>query len=79
MKQAMGEANMTIVVVIIIAVLSTFFFSVIWPRIRTGFRRNTRCDEAICVCNGSIINGVCPEESIKCTIDGKDIKCPWKG
>lgn len=85
MKQAMGEANMTIVVVIIIAVLSTFFFSFIWPRIKTEFKHDTRCDDAICVCPpGYMVNDKCTYtgSTVECYFKedkSKKITCTWKG
>lgn len=85
MKQAMGEANMTIVVVLIIAVLSALFFSFIWPEIKTQFRHDTRCDDAICVCPPEyMIDGKCTYtgETVECYFkddNSKKITCTWKG
>lgn len=90
MKEAMGELNATVVVVIIVAVLSLFFFSYIWPMIRSDFNRSTRCDKAVCVCPEAYKNattGACeiPEDKhglIECHMQGDEtqkINCPWKG
>lgn len=85
MKQAMGEANMTIVVVLIIAVLSAFFFSFLWPNIRAGFKHNTRCDDAICVCPSEyVVDGKCTYKgaTVECYFKddtSKKITCAWKG
>ncbi len=88
MKEAMGELNATVIVVIIVAMLSLFFFSYIWPLIRTDFNRSTRCDKAVCVCPDAYKqpDGRCniPEENhglIDCHVQGTSdiIKCPWKG
>ena len=51
MKEATGELNLTLIVVTIVALLSTLFFTVIWPRIHHNLDRNSRCDAAICNCD----------------------------
>lgn len=84
MKEATGELNMSVIVVILVAILSTFFFSVLWPRIRTNFKHNSRCDDAICTCPpGSLVNGKCEVEEgmVECHFKDSDatIMCPWKG
>ncbi len=50
MKEATGELNVTVIVVISVGILSAFFFSVIWPMINDNFEANSRCSDAICVC-----------------------------
>jgi len=85
MKEATGDLNMTVVVVIIVAVLASFFFGVLWPMLRTNFNHNTKCDEAICECER--VNGKCVMPSdgmVKCHLkgekdQGKDFYCQWKG
>lgn len=80
MKEATGELNVTVVVVIIVALLSFFFFSIIWPNIKVNFRKNTACDEAICVCLNKDSRGMCIEH--ECHVKGKPnekITCAWKG
>lgn len=87
MKEATGELNLTVVVVLIIAVLSFFFFSVIWPMIQSNFARNTKCDEAICECPGRDGDGNCiiPSDGlVDCYYRDKNgtaqnITCTWKG
>lgn len=80
MKEASGELNLTVVVVIIVALLSLFFFSVLWPRIKGNFAKETRCDEAICPKKGTT-----PQNGqVTCTYKDKngtehDIVCAWKG
>ncbi len=85
MEQATGELNMTVVVVLIIAALSAFFFSFLWPLIKDNFRQDSRCDEAICTCPPEyMVNGKCTysDSTIECYFKGdssKKIICPWKG
>ncbi len=80
MKEATGELNLTVIVVIIVALLSLFFFSVLWPTIQSNFAQNTRCDEAICPKEGTIPqNGeaTCTYRDSNGTLH--DITCAWKG
>lgn len=87
MKEATGELNLTVVVVIIVALLSLFFFSILWPTIKGNFAKETKCDEAICLCPSKDFNGKCiiPEGGqVTCTYKDKngtehDITCAWKG
>lgn len=48
MKEATGELNATIVVVMAITVLIAFFYYAIWPLIKENFDKNTQCSKAIC-------------------------------
>lgn len=78
MKEATGELNVTIIVVTIVAVLSLFFFSYLWPKIRGNFEGQTQCDRAICPANPS------GSTSVNCYYTDKkgvkhDIVCTWKG
>lgn len=84
MKEATGELNLTVIVVIIVALLSTFFFSFLWPRIRTQFRHDMRCDDAICICPETDSNGKCTYTgtTVECYFKddkSKKITCAWKG
>lgn len=87
MKEAQGELNLAVIVVVIVALLSIFFFSFIWPSIQNNFAKNTRCDEAICPCPERDNNGNCvvPEGGqVTCTYRDDngtehDITCAWKG
>ena len=80
MKEATGELNMTIVVVIAVATLAAFFYLTLWPIISNNFGRNVNCAKAICVCDSE-----CKSTGRgKCHLDGKKsssdyFRCPWKG
>ena len=50
MKEATGELNMTVVIVIAVGILAAFFYTVIWPLIGNDFDKNSRCADAICSC-----------------------------
>lgn len=78
MKETTAELNITVIVVTIVAVLSLFFFSYLWPKIRNNFNGKTKCDMAICPNN--------PEGNpvVNCYYKDKngvahDIICTWKG
>lgn len=85
MKEATGELNATVVVVLTIGLLSTFFFTIIWPRLKSNLNANTKCSDAICKVTKKDLQNVCTEWKndvclkIKCTYDKKDIICPYKG
>lgn len=79
MKEATGELNTTVVVILLVAFLSSFFFGVLWPNIRGNFSANTKCDEAICE-KAPRSDG----KTVNCTYKEKDgsttnIVCTWKG
>ena len=48
MKEATGELNSTLIVVIAIAGLSAFFFTIIWPMIRDDLKYDSNCANAVC-------------------------------
>ena len=48
MKEATGEVNMTVVIVIAVATLSVFFFAVLWPSIKNTFIATNKCSDAVC-------------------------------
>lgn len=78
MKEATGELNMTLVIVIAVGILAAFFYTVIWPLIGDNFDKNANCSKAICKCEGT-----CKQDGIaQCYIKGKKnnvFECPWKG
>lgn len=82
MKEATGELNMTVVIVIAVGILAAFFYTIIWPAISNNFHSNARCNDAICACEDGSTN--C--KVAKCYLvdkNGKEIgkrfDCPWKG
>ena len=87
MKEAQGELNLAVIVVVIVALLSIFFFAFIRPSIQGNFAKNTKCDEAICLCPARDNDGNCivPEDGkVTCTYRDDngtehDITCAWKG
>jgi len=66
MKEATGELNMTVVTVVAIAAVGTFFYAFVWPNIKTGLMKNT-------------CSNVCPagDENKKASVkkDGDNYTC----
>ena len=85
MKEATGELNATVVVVLTIGLLSTFFFTIIWPRLKGNLNANTRCSDAVCKVTKANLKEKCVETRnnvcvrVKCTYDGTEVICPYKG
>lgn len=79
MKEATGELNLTVVVVIAIASLTLFFYTVIWPMIKNNMSRNTKCSEAICEkepnSDGSVNCYYLDQNGSR----GENFTCVWKG
>ena len=78
MKEATGELNMTVFVVGVIAALSAFFYTVIWPLITNSINQTTNCNSAICE---SAPNA---DGTVNCYVVKKgkrsdDFTCVWKG
>ena len=48
MKEATGELNSTVIVVIAVAGFAAFFFSYLWPIISDSIDKDTRCADAVC-------------------------------
>ena len=80
MKEATGELNATVIVVIVVAMLVAFFYFTIWPVIENNMNQNTRCSQAICEKSPNA-DGL----TVQCSIYengkkvGSDFSCAWKG
>jgi hypothetical protein len=85
MKQATGDLNSTVIVVIAVAILAAFFFSYLWPIIKNNFDRNSKCSAAVCGyrCNAGselIKDDTVTNGSINCCYNKTlDIVCAYKG
>lgn len=77
MKEATGELNMTVVIVVAVGILAAFFYTVIWPLISENFHSNARCADAICKCDSQCEN----DGMASCHLKGSSttFECPWKG
>ena len=80
MKEANGELNATVFVVLVVGVLMAFFYYTIWPMLRTNFEQTSRCKQAIC---DKCANGrMC--ETVQCWKKGEyhqgnGFPCVYKG
>ena len=80
MKEATGELNMTIVVVVAVGILSVFFFTILWPTIKNTFIANSKCSDA--VCDKSTLNDglvTCKYYDKDGRQQGTEFQCAWKG
>ena len=76
MKEATGELNVTLVIIVAISAMAAFFYFVMWPSIRNNVDANTKCAQAICE--------NCPSKNctaVNCHLKGSSntFKCVWKG
>lgn len=77
MREATGDLNMTVIVVIAVAGLMAFFSMTLWPMIKGGLKHDANCSDAICV--KSTINE--NAGTIECHMKGSSetFTCPYKG
>ncbi len=75
MKEATGELNATVVVVLAVGVLMAFFYYTLWPLLKSNFERNSQCSKAIC--DSKTLN----DGYVTCHLKGKteEFKCVYKG
>lgn len=76
MKEATGELNMTVFVIIVVAILAAFFFTIIWPMIRNNMARTTKCSDTICEKKPNA------DGTVDCYYKGRrseKFTCVWKG
>lgn len=78
MKEAMGELNSSIIVVIVVGLLIALFYGMVWPIIKDGLKDNSRCADA--VCDVGIKSG---EVGVECYSPHDEKKeyfiCPYRG
>ena len=83
MKEATGELNMTVIIVVMVAILVSFFFFTFWPLIRSNVDQTTSCSKAVCPCKKGdpVKTGMC-EDCYVVDSDGQKsstFNCVWKG
>ena len=84
MKEATGELNMAVVILIAVGILAAFFYYTIWPMITNNMNRNSRCSDAICVCPKDKTEE-CLKNGADCYMKGdkdnsdRHFTCAWKG
>lgn len=80
MKEATGELNTMVIVVIIVAMLVAFFYFTIWPAIKNNINQNSACARAICPKENRSSDG----RTVDCYVyennqKSDTFKCVWKG
>ena len=76
MREATGDLNLTVIVVVAVAGLMAFFSMFLWPMIKGGIQHDANCNDAIC------IKGTESDGTIECYMKGNDtnkFRCPYKG
>lgn len=75
MKEATGELNASVIVVIAVSLLAAFFFMVVWPRVKGDLQTSSKCSAAICN------KGYNAEGMSTCKISGESttFECPYRG
>ena len=48
MREATGDLNLTVIVVIAVAGLMAFFSITLWPMIKSGMKDDENCSDAYC-------------------------------
>ena len=85
MKQATGNLNSTVVVLLAVGILIAFFYYTVWPLVRTNFEQNSQCSKAICDECPADSNGQKNCDFVTCYPKGKEhteenaLQCVWKG
>ncbi len=82
MKQATGELNMTVFVVVAVGVLLAFFYTVFWPMIKNNLTYTQNCNNAVCDetsfdKNTGKVN--CQHYDKDDNAVGNEFKCAWRG
>lgn len=79
MKQATGELNMTVVVVVAVGVLAAFFYTTLWPMIKNNYVASSKCSDAICDPSSLSDGKVTCRYYKNGSVVGDSFKCVWKG
>ncbi len=88
MKQATGNLNSTVVVLLAVGILIAFFYYTVWPLVKTNFEQNSQCSKAICDPCEADASGKKNCEFVTCYPRGEEhiegengngFQCVWKG
>lgn len=78
MKEATGQLSSGVIVVIGVAILVAFFYTVIYPEIKGNFVSETGCEKAVCEAKDTDNDGM-----VRCVYTDKGkkytINCKYKG
>lgn len=76
MREATGDLNLTVIVVVAVAGLMAFFSMTLWPMIKSGIQKDANCSDAICT------KGTEDKGTIECYMKKyptNKFRCPYKG
>lgn len=75
MREATGDLNMTVIIVVAIAGLIAFFSMFVWPMVKGGMKHDASCSDAICEKNKNA------DGMVKCHMkdNSEEFYCPYKG
>ncbi len=81
MKEATGELNSAVVVLLAVGVLIAFFYYTLWPMIKNNFDKTSQCKKAICepcIIGGKVSNKC---KMVECHLEGSNeiFECVYKG
>lgn len=79
MREATGELNMTVIIVIAVAGLMAFFSMFVWPMLRTGLRNDENCSDAICDKDTDNDGIVTCRRKLEDGTMSQEFECPYKG
>ena len=85
MKEATGELDSAVIVVVAVAALATFFFSVLWPMFKHNYQQNSKCSDAVCGFDCNNRSKLASNGSVTCCYTDKtnnkkyEITCAYKG
>lgn len=80
MREATGELNMTVIVVIAVAGLVALFSMFVFPMVRKNVTNQQNCSDA--VCGKAKGEGGCGAKQVQCNTPGEQNEkfcCPYKG
>lgn len=78
MKEATGELNITVITIVAIGALATFFYFVIWPGIRNSMALTTACNADGNSGTYTSGNGSTSEGGVSCTRTNGVVTCTYK-
>ena len=77
MKEATSNLNASVVAIMFVAALVAFFYTVLWPSIKSNLNATTSCSKAVCEkCETNDCS------MVKCHMPGDKsnyFECVWKG
>lgn len=78
MKEATGDLNMSLIVLVLVGIMAAFFSGTVWPNIKSSVTKGSSCNKATCVGSPNA------QGMVSCTLQKNDgttisVVCPYKG